>query len=378
MKFRLRFGRFGVSRPSLSTHFTQIGGKSPSGLGNQIFNFSKAVIANHVFFGQIVAPRYGKGIHEIPSFLTDFSSSQFKWQLFMSKTRRRLLVINEELYRTTSEKIDNWDYGAVFTYLISENPTKKDFYHCSGMLGGYLGIDSLRDELSSLFKASRHEKLGNDIAIHIRGPVQYRPQKYSFRKQSDFQPEKVDFRYGDFNSETPTSFFTRVIQELGRFDNLKTSKVLVVTNLKQKSEKILKVTEALTANGFEFDLHNGDTMDALNSLMSAKVIVPSVSSFSLLAIFLSDARYFWPSQALFDSGTFQSIWGYESGQFPTGPTARSIEETVQYDLKSLGLYRGLPCPLKSGTSLEKWISSEFSDTPKCMDLIYYGVVEAAI
>jgi hypothetical protein len=263
--------------------------------------------------------------------------------------------------------------------LVSENPGKKDFYHCSGMSGGYLGIFSIRDLLKSLFNEILQEDFDkNAIAIHIRGPVQYRSKIFSIRKQNDFQAEKVNFKYGDFNSETPTEFYVNVIEELGRFDNLKDYKFLIVTNMNHESSKIFTITQALAANGFEFTLHDGDTFDALKALLKAKIIVPSVSSFSLLAIFLSDAKYFWPRQALFDSKGFLSIWGYESDQFPAGPTACAIDESAKYEYNSILQYRGLPLPLKGAVALENWISFGKIDTPKCLDLIYYGVVSSEV
>jgi len=242
-----------------------------------------------------------------------------------------------------------------------------------------LGIFSLRDELKLFFNKNSQEALEkNVVAIHIRGPVQSRSRAFSFPKQRDFEPEKEDFKYGDFNSETPTDFYIRVIHELGRFVSLKEYKFLIVTNLNHQNNKILTITQTLAANGFQFTLHNGDTVDALKTLMTSKIIVPSVSSFSLLSLFLSDAKYFWPRQALFESKGFLSIWGYDSGQFPAGPTARAIEESVQYDYKSDSKNRGLPFPLKSSMDIEKWLSFGTVITPKCFDLIYYGVVPSEI
>ncbi len=360
-----------------STHFAAIGGKHPSGLGNQIFDFSKAIIASKVIVGEIIAPKYGKGIHEIPSFLKEFSTFTFKFRLLKSRILGDLLVINHDLYQTTAAKISDWNYSAVFAHLASQNRGKKDFYHCSGMSGGYLGIVAIRDWLKSRFVETPLEDFkDNVIAIHVRGPVQYRSNFFSLRTKNDFHAENVDFKYGEFNSETPVDFYVRVLEELGRLDSLKNYSFIVVTNLNHESKKISTLTASLTANGFDFSLHKGSTLDALKVLMRAKMIIPSVSSFSLLSIFLSDAKYIWPRQALFDAKGFLSIWGYEFGQFPEGPTARAIKDSLDCELRSEFQYRGLPFPLKTTLDIVKWLSSENDETSKYLDLVYYGVVSS--
>jgi hypothetical protein len=362
-----------------TTHFAAIGGRNPSGLGNQIFNFSKAAIASTVAPGEIIAPNYGKGIHEIPLFLKEFSTVSFKLRLIKSRIQGSLLEINQDLYLNTAAKISNWDYEAVFAHLVFENRGKRDFYHCSGMSGGYLGIFSFRDSLKSQFvEIPLEDHNANVIAVHIRGPVQYRSKFYSFRRKNDFQAEKANLKYGDFNSETPVDFYIRFIEELGKFDSVKRYRFVLVTNLNYESEKISTITKSLTANNFQFTFHTGNTVDALKALMTASMIVPSVSSFSLLSIFLSDAKYIWPREALFDVEGFLSIWGYEFDQFPVGPTAHAIKNSSRSELRSEFNYRGLPFPLKTSMDIGKWLSSEKVETLHYLDLIYYGVVSSDI
>jgi len=90
---------------------------------------------------------------------------------------------------------------------------------------------------------------------------------------------------------------------------------------------------------------SGTSVEDLSVLASCDVIVPSISSFSLLAIFLSDALYVWPAQHLHDADGWRSIWGHEPRQ-ASGPTAgsRKLAESEE-----LNVFRGIP---RSGS--EPW------------------------
>jgi len=375
IKSRFRIGTtiYAIEKPS--KHFIQIGGRRPSGLGNEIFEFGKAHIARNIVPGELLSEVHKNSIHSVPNFLKRYSTKTFRFQILLSKLFKRLLVIDGKTFIEAATLLSDCDYGVVFSHLQKMNPTKKDYLHASGMIGGYLSISSFRTELRSILDVeSMGSKSRLTISFHIRGPVHFRNRPWSIQKTLDFTPERESTSSGDFNSETPLRFYLSVIENLARMKSVSPVYVQVVTNMKKTEKKILEITNSLKANEIEFEIVAGDPLDALKTLIESDLIVPSISSFSLLAIFLSDARYLWPREALFSSKGYLSIWGFESNQWLTKSISQAKSRIKKLSPAEVYLIRGLPFPSLNSADLSQWMLWNDGDYPRELDLVFYGEI----
>jgi hypothetical protein len=358
-----------------SKHFIQIGGKKPSGLGNEIFEFGKAHIARSIVPGKLLNAYHKNSIHSVPEFLREYSKKSFRFQLILSRIFNRLLVIDRKLFIEAATLLSTCDYGTVFSHLQKINPTKRDFLHASGMVGGYLSIASFRTELRSILGLeSVWGKRKLIVSFHIRGPVLFRNRPWSVHQTYDFAPEKVAVGSGDFNSETPLKFYLSVVEGLAQIKSVAPLCVKIVTNMRETDHKISEITKSLAMQEIEHEIVTGDPLDALKTLIDSDLIIPSISSFSLLAIFLSDARYFWPRAALCSNQGFFSIWGYESNQWLAESVSRARIESKKLSRSQINAIRGLPFPSLHGANLSQWILSKDSNYRKEFDLVFYGEV----
>lgn len=372
-KFRSIGTNYVTTKPS--KHFIQIGGKKPSGLGNEIFEFGKAHIARSIVSGKLLSAVHKNSIHSVPEFLRQYSKKSFRFQLVLSRIFNRLLVIDRKSFMEVATLLSTCDYGLVFSHLQKMNPTKRDFLHASGMVGGYLSIASFRTELRSILGVeSVWGKRRLIVSFHIRGPVLFRNHPWSVHQTYDFAPEKVAIRSGDFNSETPLGFYLSVIEDLAQIKSVVPLCVKIVTNMRETDHKISEITKSLAMQEIENEIVTGDPLVALNTLIDSDVIVPSISSFSLLAIFLSEARYFWPREALCSDQGFFSIWGFESNQWLAESVSHARIESKKLSRSQITAIRGLPFPSLNGANLSQWILSKDSNYRKEFDLVFYGEV----
>jgi hypothetical protein len=117
---------------------------------------------------------------------------------------------------------------------------------------------------------------------------------------------------------------------------------------------------------------SGSPLDDLAVLATSDVLVSSVSSFSMLAAFLSDAPYLWYRNQLTDVAGYLTIWGHEQAQQSEGsPTLSAVCEPDGYQAS-----RGIPYAI--GDGLPEWLPERLKDTYAIRrlsrDLIYYGAV----
>jgi hypothetical protein len=353
-------------------HYGVYSGRYSAGLGNEIFSFSKIQIAVREFPGKIYFPKYRPKLHELPDSFRMKASKFYNLRIRFAKVQKRLLIIDNNLYHQTSERIQNWDYAAVLRELISQNPSKRHLLHSSRMSGGYLSIQSYRDSLNAKISGT-HPTNPNPLSVtlHIRGSIPKKRHFYS-RKVKDFSTSSEQMKYGHFNIETPVSFYLQAIECLYQDGSLSKMLINIVTNLDPGHPKIQELAGCLEERNLNYKIVNGSELYCMNVLINSKVIIPSVSSFSLLAIFLSDSKYFWPVNNLFGSKNVFSIWGYEAYQQGNGPTELNRRALAKSLVNQTNRIRGLPFPLQGNIDIRSWINEDQSLSGA--DLIYYGVV----
>ena len=361
------------ARDRYSTTFHHYGvymGHYGAGLGNEIFNFAKVQIANNEFPGFIHFPKYRSKLHKLPENFKHKGDKTYWMKMLKAKLFKQLIIIDENLYFKSAENIGSWEYSAVLKEIIRLNPEKKHILHKSKMSGGYLSIKSYRNSILSLISYQKNSKEFS-VAIHIRGAINS-DKKLRFSKNADYKKENENLTFGAFNFETPLSFYLESLNYL--FKNLDQKETIfkIVTNLSSENIKIKSLISFIQKNKFRFKLINDDQIVCLCEIASSELIIPSISSFSLLAIFLSEAKYFWPIKNLYKHENFLSIWGYEERQYKGGPTELNQIIVANGDSDSDLPIRGLPFPFEHQIDLIDWLNENLTNIST--DLIYYGVI----
>ena len=316
-----------------------------AGLGNEVFPWAKAYLGAIAFDARLVDPpfllnprRYDRelevgGIGATVRYLAAFSLPA--------------TTIDQPLFDT----LGGADYYDAMCSLRAQLGTKSGLIlrHTTGMRNGYLGIRRARPFLRSRLLGTeavlRHlaslPAVGDGVVtfgLHIRGG--------DFDSQQRVAPDVLD----------------SVHRELDR-----PLQVYVASNLPSG-----RLEDLLDLPGCGVTLLSGSATEDLAVLASCDFIIPSISSYSLLAIFLSDAFYCWPQEHLNDAGGWLSIWGHESSSGGLA-TTKSIASQVSEDVR---VVRGIPVP--ASPSWPRWLPGALADRAlvraTSTDLCMYGVV----
>ncbi|MDP2265241.1 MAG: hypothetical protein Q8J70_01690 [Thiobacillus sp.] len=244
-----------------------------------------------------------------------------------------------------------------------------------GMWGGYGHIAAARDFLFSTLYQSRFaarnlmhvsERLHPDkpvIAMHVR--------------LGDFAPppDTPELYRGRFNCSLPLEWYCNVAQSI--YSRLGDSvQFLVVSDgTREQLQPLLDTIPAVTTS----DLPDSDCSDLL-ALAKADLLVCSVSSYSSIAAFLSNAPYLWfePNLQMHDEGLY-SIWGHEAGQRRQGSAthhAIQYRQTAESDFPGRGTPVGIQGDVPEAV-LRELMKRKQKNNP-LTDLVRYGVVPVGI
>jgi hypothetical protein len=191
------------------------------------------------------------------------------------------------------------------------------------------------------------------IGVHYRGGT-------DFAEQDAVQP-------GVFNSRLPIEWYESVVQSLVR-ELAAPVEVLVASDTESTP-----LDDALCIDGRYPKRFAGTSVGDLSVLANSDIIVSSVSSFSMLAIFLSNALYVWHADNLCVDGGWASIWGHEAHDDGGGPTMRAAEfEVASHSSAHRGIPQGAH-PVWSDAVLRR-LRDTAAARKLSSDLIYYGVV----
>lgn len=332
-------------------HFISPMGRKPAGLGNEIFGLSKAILGTRIFGGQLITPNYSASIHEYPKLILDnFNSRRFRMP------PRRVNTVGSDIFQKLGNEENLWNYTAILQQFATDeclNSAKKlRILHASKMTGGYLAIRESRADLLELFGVNSSESRPSEenATLHLRG--------------SD---------YGDFKSSTALrnkieNYFKPALLDLSN-SGFDLTNLNLISNLSSNNPQLFNILNFAKSLGFSCNYSDADTLTHLKLLAESSFIIPSVSTFSLLGIFLSDAKYFWPSEYSSLVKDWYSIWGDEELQIH-GPTKwfRGINMTPEYSaLDSRGLIYGSI----NQSFLREWLNYE-TEYKLSQDLIYYG------
>jgi hypothetical protein len=344
--------------PSLRICMPERMGWRGGGLGNEIFPWAKAYLASRELGFRHFRPAWGLNSR---GYWRDFGTSRLDWVGYMAlRATMPVMTVTDEMIQSTGET----DYGTAVRVLDSEykwSQRRSLILLHKGMAGGHLGIERARNYL-------RNELLGHlpeqdcawspdacarqlRVAVHIR--------------LGDFAPDAVGPRIGACNRRIPWHWYQDVLNTLQRRfgDMLHIDIVSDEPELAARTFPKWSLCAARSRSMFE----------DLSIMTSADLLVCSVSTFSMLSAFLSDAPYLWYRPYMLEYGDLLSL----RPQMPErqmGPT--SANGGKEEGSGSMAFTRGVPMDV--GSELPVWLvdflQSKAALSRRSADLIRYGFV----
>jgi hypothetical protein len=331
-----------------------------AGLGNEIFPLAKAYLGARAFNARLVYPAWRLNPRRYDRDLGGGFISATGYHLASVLPR---LVLDANMIRATGE--DDYYNALESLRSVVDRPQNLLIQHTSGMQGGYLGIQRSRPFLQRLL-------LGSSSALAV---VEQLPMRYAqptvrigaHVRRGDFRAESVD--RGSFNVSLPLEWYRRCIESF--VDEIDLPFEIYLATDSDEAE----LRKALTIRGQKPKCFSVSPLGDLALLGACDLVVSSVSSFSMLALFLSDSPYVWYEGQLTRAGGWLGIWAHEGASDGGGATLRSVRrrEAQSVALLERGVAQGDVPLWREETirhvrdrALLRWQET---------DLIYYGAVE---
>ncbi len=298
-------------------------GRRGEGLGNEILPWAKGWIASQVLGAHLVGPAWGLNRRR---YYRNFRTSRIDF--FCEELLAHLPhhSFTEEDYRNTGEI----DFGkAIRKWAESKNlPGKRSFIvTVDGMYGGYPCIRNARPFLWAQLLNSR-DALRNVYQIVSGLDRRKLLVAVHMRLSDDFDtPKENESQRGKFNRKIPGEWYLKVCDALR--ETLGDS--LQFHFFSDRGGAVFD--EAVRRfNPGQRPLRGLTECSDLLLMALADLRICSISSYSMIASFLSDGPYIWYEPQLGYSEGFYSLWGMEEEQLkPGSPTHSSIEQ-----MKSIG------------------------------------------
>lgn len=328
-----------------------------SGLGNEAIAWAKAYLCAQAFDLRLQEPawtfsRYHLGQNFGQSRVRALSDAAIRRALPQVRiTETRFLRTGERDYLSALRRIDQ-EIG--FSHM------KRLAVIHEGMWGGYLAIRDAKPFLiQQIYSApgvvaqlTRLRLSSCDafiIGVHIR--------------KGDFDARSP--RRGEFNKSIPLGWYRRVVTSLSQALSGQAVRFLVFSDAQAPALQLL-----LEMPGVEHITGSGPVED-LAAMAACDLLVCSVSSFSMLASFLSGRPYAWYSPQLQLAHDRLSLWG---GQY--GERNLCAPEAFGGDPRGTSMGRGVPVPNDGrlpGWAVDALISDAFRRRA-AKDLLLYGVI----
>ncbi|CAB4530058.1 unannotated protein [freshwater metagenome] len=305
-------------------------GHRGAGLGNEVRALAKARIGARVLGAQLV---------EQPWWLNPRHYGEDLGYNIVAPVRANLSRAWTPTVTVGRAEFSGWDYEQTMRELAPKLPDRFVLRHASGMAGGLLAIASERAFIAERLGVVQQKTLPGSrdttIGVHVRcGDF----------ASGEVQPGKFNLRLGMDWTEAAAIAVAKGCSGPIRF--------LVFSDASGEDlDPLKRMVSSLSTFGTA-ELSGGRVLDDLRELAGCDWIIPSVSSFSMLAIYLSTARYVWPEVHLVEHGTFGSIWGYEA-VVKDGPVADAISEA--HGGVSPAWFRGVPFDPRVSDAVSQWV-----------------------
>lgn len=328
-----------------------------AGLGNEVIPWGKAFIGAQELGLRCLHPAWGANSR---GYAHEFGTTRLDWIGYRLLRVLPTVTISDELVETTGAR---FDYQTAIRVLAENENWKRRgplvLQHQS-MAGGYLSISSARHFLQAqtIFTpaavasaySEHRQSHALRVVLHVRA--------------GDFSAGNDDPSPGEFNVSIPIDWYRQVAKAIrASFDGAIEMHVLSDT----ESPELAALRRSVGASARVVRSSLGD----LEFMAHADLLVCSISSFSLLAAFLSNSPYIWFGPHLGERSGWLSIWGHEDLQ-TDGPTQTNSQ---YFETEPWG--RGFAIGW-SDENLPRELSSllvtRYQLTDCRRDLLYYGVI----
>jgi len=331
-----------------------------SGLGNELFPWAKAYIASVELGIKLLHPAWGLNPR---GYYRYFGTSRLDWIYYF--------LLSKLLPAYTFSKADFEDIGErdfdkainIFAERLNLHNKEAFVLNLEGMWGGFYGIRKAKYFImSELYKTNyltnnlyniskKIEKNKLVVAVHVR--------------LGDFRPanKNQDYR-GLWNVSIPLDWYSNICRSIQEILGRHNIRFILLTD--GPEDKLLEFIEEFTPIT-SLHCHNTAISDLL-TMISADILICSISSFSMWAAFLSNSPYFWYKRNLFSDNGCMTIWGNYIG----------LDSKIICE--KLILPRGVPVddngiiPLYAVNLIERNLMLRNSDT----DLIMFGCIPKGI
>ena len=329
-------------------------GRRGAGLGNEAIAWGKSYAAAEALGLRLTAPRWLLNRYGLGAQL-----GIGRGEMLRAELATRLLPsaeLTEEQYRATGLV----DFGeAAVSARDAGRLDGARVLVTSGMWGGYAAIAAARRPLrerllevpgAAALAASATSGAGLTVGLHVR--------------RGDFSGPGPSA--GTFNRPVPTGWFVSVVRTLQ--EQLPDAAYVVCTDAEEGAlPELTGLPHVRVVRGEG----PGAPVQELAVLAACDLLVCSVSSFSMLAAFVSDRPYLWFAPQLTEVDDRLTLWGSEPAQRGQhSPTRRSLA------LRSDGVRaRGIPVPASGRVELTAVdLRTPEGGWDRRRDLLYYGAV----
>jgi len=342
-------------------------GRRGEGLGNEIIAWSKGYIASQVLGARLVGPAWGINARQ---YYRNFGTSRLDVVAEEVLTRISTHRFTEEDYRSIGE-VDFGKAIRVWSERLQLAQRASFVVTVDGMYGGYLAIKNARPFLWSKLLGSRNA-LRNIYAVQS----QLNPEKLlvavHLRVGSDFAEfgDNPDCR-GRFNMKLPMEWYLNLCRSLREAFQDRIQFHFFTDKIGPAFQEAVR-----EFNPQQQPRPNLSEASDLALMAMADLRICSVSSYSLVASFLSGGLYTWYEPQLTLLNGLYSLWGSEPTQmqehspiWEAGQRARS-SDAGSSEIKGwpIGMTGELPGKLLE--ALERRLNA----LDRRRDLLFYGVV----
>jgi hypothetical protein len=329
-----------------------------AGLGNESIAWGKSFLAAQALGARMMRPRWMLNRYRIAKAMGWNQASLACSRIATLPFKE--IEITEEMYRRTGEV----DYGAAVKKIIESSGLSQTsiVVKNSGMWGGYAAIRRARPFLRHQLQSAPGviDALSNleasatavNVGVHVR--------------VGDFAMSPPG--PGQFNRSLPLSWYREAIISLrgslgGRVNFWICSDA--------PDARLGELTEIPGVTVFR-GAGPSAAVQELVLLTLTDLLIPSVSSFSMLGIFISDSPYLWFKPQLSKAGPGLALWAQErEQQRPDSQTSLHAAMSAEGDV-SRGRPWNLGEPIDADLSLMLERVRQLRE--ERTDLLYYGVV----
>lgn len=337
-----------------------------AGLGNEMMPWAKAFIAGRALGLEVLHPAWGLNSRRYGKY---FRTSPFDWAWYAGLRAALPFFEFEENDLAPGEGL----HDAVLRFAARrELDRHRNFVlGFSGMWGGMEILTGARAYLLGQLLASRW-------TIENLYELEHRLDAAKLRvglhiRRGDFlgPPADLDFR-GKFNCAIPIDWYAAIARSLRDHFGDRIEFVVISDAADAELAPLLGEFQCITTRGQQ----HTDISDLL-ALARSDLVVCSVSSFSIWAVFLGNLRYIWLAANLDRQDGFASIWGNDctplsSAAIREAAAANRQAQAAGQRLDPRGLAVGWDGGLPAG--LLEDIDRLLSLKSRSTDLIRYGAV----